>query len=138
MFEENLGKLCNLSLAFFSFSFFFSFYFFHCRISFSFFLGEYGFGEFSPDTDTHISFKTVFEDAPNVTLALRGFEAHLDVDSYDVYDRLDIEKFVQNVNETGFDIIAIDRSEGMVEVKHVYCSWMACQKLDEDVELNGI
>ena len=101
-------------------------------------LGEYGFGEFSPDTDTHISFKTVFEDAPNVTLALRGFQAHLDVDSYDVYDRLDIEKFVQNVNETGFDIIAIDRSEGMVEVKHVYCSWMACQKLDEDVELNGI
>ena len=45
--------------------------------------GEFGSGTFSPNTDTHISFKTEFQYVPGVTLALAGFVAHLDVNSYD-------------------------------------------------------
>ena len=70
---------------------------------------------------------------PDVTLALAGFVAHLDVHSYDLYDGLSPNKFVRNVTLTGFDISAPDLSEGMVEVKYVYCSWMACQELTEEI-----
>jgi hypothetical protein len=34
---------------------------------------------------------------------------------------------VTTANKTGFNVAAIDASEGKVAVETVYCSWVACQ-----------
>ena len=92
--------------------------------------GEYGFGTFSPNAVSHVTFKTKFDEVPEVSLSLAGFTAHLDVHSYDAYDRISLNKAVHYVTEEGFDITASDFSEGMVEFKYINCVWMACQKLN--------
>ena len=97
--------------------------------------GEYGYGAFEPDTDTYLYLKTGFKFPPRVAMALTGFVGHLDVHSYDSYDGLSLDKYVSNVTTDTIHISAFDLSDGMVELTYVYCSWMACQGLEDDVVL---
>nr|KAG5694787.1 hypothetical protein BaRGS_019164 [Batillaria attramentaria] len=103
---------------------------------------EYGFigvnlnGQY---TNRRVQFKTVFSSIPTVTISLAGFSAHLDVHKYGEpeYDVLGIDKYVstENVDETGFTAHPVDKSTGQVELKTVYCKWMACENIDGELTL---
>nr|KAG5701040.1 hypothetical protein BaRGS_008761 [Batillaria attramentaria] len=86
--------------------------------------------------DAHVQFKTVFDVTPNVSISMVGFTSHLDQHSYPKHghhgDYLALDKLVDShdVDESGFSASVLDVSSGNVQLKTVYCSWMACQNLD--------
>ena len=86
---------------------------------------------------TAISFKTSFDYPPHVSLVLTGFVAHMDIQSYDTPDVLSMDKYAQNITTSGFNIKSEDLSSGLVDMKCVYCSWMACQGLTDDLHLHS-
>jgi len=90
---------------------------------------EYGSAAVLPNQSTRVTFKTNFANAPDVTVSMSGFQAHLDVYRMPLtdYDDLNLSKSAENVDANGFDISVVDGSNGMIEAKYVYCSWMACE-----------
>nr|KAG5701039.1 hypothetical protein BaRGS_008760 [Batillaria attramentaria] len=100
---------------------------------------EYGFFDVHIEHgigDAHVQFKTVFDVTPNVSISMVGFTSHLDQHSYSKHghhgDYLALDKLVDShdVDESGFSASVLDVSSGNVQLKTVYCSWMACQNLD--------
>ncbi|KAK7488861.1 hypothetical protein BaRGS_00019818 [Batillaria attramentaria] len=92
--------------------------------------------------DAHVQFKTVFDVTPNVSISMVGFTSHLDQHSYSKHghhgDYLALDKLVDShdVDESGFSASVLDVSSGNVQLKTVYCSWMACQNLDRMVDVS--
>ena len=85
-----------------------------------------------------MTFKTTFDEVPSIAISLVGFSAHLDTQSpessHDV-DLLALNKEILNTSADGFNATVTGVDGDSVFLKHVYCSWMACQNLDETSSL---
>ena len=108
--------------------------------------GEYGLATLSPEENTDVLFKTRFDEAPTVAMSLVGFSAHLDaqvlnfpgddegIDDDFGFDLFSIDKNI-DVSAFGFTATLNGANGTNVELKHVYCSWMACENLDQTSSL---
>lgn len=96
---------------------------------------EYGISSFNPDETVFIPFTTRFSEEPKVSIFTTGFTADLDEYSNDYYkyNSLNLNEFVNYVNNTGFSVVATDTSDGQVDVRTIFTSWVACQKLDVNI-----
>ena len=104
--------------------------------------GEYGLATLSPGATTDVVFKTSFDEVPTVAMSLVGFSAHLDAQAPNFrgddegldddfgFDLFSIEKSI-DVSAFGFIATLIGAGGSDVELKNVYCSWMACENLDQ-------
>ena len=108
--------------------------------------GEYGLATLSPEENTNVFFKTRFDEAPTVAMSLVGFSAHLDaqvlnfpgddegIDDDLGFDLFSIDKNI-DVSVFGFSATLTGANGSNVELKHVYCSWMACENLNQTSSL---
>ena len=86
-----------------------------------------------------MTFKTTFDEVPSIAISLVGFSANLDspesgYSDHDV-DLLALNKEILNTSANGFNATVTGLDGGNVFLRHVYCSWMACQNLNETSSL---
>ncbi|KAK7489962.1 hypothetical protein BaRGS_00018827, partial [Batillaria attramentaria] len=80
----------------------------------------------------NVTFKTLFDVTPDVSLSLTGFSGHLDGHSYDA-DCLAFNSTAVDVTTEGFSVELEDESGGDVTLKHLTYRFMACQNLNEEL-----
>nr|KAG5701827.1 hypothetical protein BaRGS_019038 [Batillaria attramentaria] len=91
---------------------------------------EYGTVSVCPGELGNVTFKTLFDVTPDVSLSLTGFSGHLDGRSYDA-DCLAFNSTAVDVTTEGFSVELGDGSGGDVTLKHLTYRFMACQNLNE-------
>ena len=83
-----------------------------------------------------MAFQVNFTSIPVVSLQVIGFRAHLDDKKYGDYAKtnvLGMDKYVDYVNTESFGVRVEDNTQGSVTLTSVFCSWSACENLQEDV-----